>query len=71
MKNLAERRKTLSLKFARKATKHPIHSKWFVENPEENYKRLKKPTYKPVCGRTERFLNSPIPYFTNLLNESK
>lgn len=70
MKNLAERRKTLSLKFARKATKHPIHSKWFVENPEENYTRSKKPTYKPVCGRTERFLNSPIPYFTNLLNES-
>ena len=70
MKHLSERRKILSLKFAKKASKHPIHSKWFVKNPEETYTRLKKPTYKPVCGRTDRFLNSPIPYFTNLLNET-
>ena len=70
MKHLSERRKILSLKFAKKAAKHPIHSKWFIKNQEENYTRLKKPTYKPVCGRTERFLNSPIPYFTKLLNET-
>ena len=71
MHYLTERRKTLSLKFARKASNHPIHNKWFVRNPEDHYTRLKKPTFKPVCGRTERFLNSPIPYFTNLLNNDK
>ena len=70
MKHLSQRRKILSLKFAKKAAKHPIHSKWFIKNQEENYTRLKKSTYKPVCGRTERFLNSPIPYYTKLLNET-
>ena len=70
-KKLSERRKELALKFATKASRHPIHSKWFIENPTEQYTRLKKPTYKPACGRTERFLSSAIPYLTNLLNESK
>ena len=44
MKHLSERRKILSLKFAKKATKHSIHRKWFVKNPEEKYTRLQKPT---------------------------
>ena len=69
MKTLAERRKELSLKFAKKASVHPIHQTWFVQN-QESTTRLKKPTFKPVCGRTERFLKSAIPYLTNLLNES-
>ena len=33
MKHLSERRKILSLKFAKKAAKHPIHSKWFIKKP--------------------------------------
>ena len=35
MKTLHDRRKELSLKFARKASNHPIHKNWFVKNPEE------------------------------------
>ena len=70
-KQLSERRKELALKFATKASKHPIHSKWFIPNPTEQYTRLQKPTFKPVCGRTERFLHSAIPYLTSLLNETK
>ena len=71
MKTLQDRRKELALKFAKKASNHPIHKNWFVKNPEETSTRLKKPSYKPVCYRTSRFLNSAIPFLTNLLNEDK
>ena len=71
MKTLTERRKDLALKFARKASKHPTHQTWFVKNPTENPTRLKKPPFKPVCYRTSRFLNSALPFLTNLLNEDK
>ena len=71
MKTLSERREDLALKFARKASKHPTHKTWFVQNPTENLTRLKKPTFKPVCYRTDRFLKSAIPFLTNLLNEDK
>ena len=70
LKPLAETRRILAKKFAIKASKHPIHSNWFLKNPEEQYTRLRKPTYKPVCGRTDRFLKSAIPYLTSLLNEA-
>ena len=71
VKTLTERRKELSLKFAKKASSHPVHSSWFSRNPEENITRTKKPTYKPVCTRTDRFKKSAIPYLTSLLNEVK
>ena len=71
MKILAVRRKELSVKFAKKAIKHPTHHTWFVKNPEDNTSRLKKPTYKPVCTITDRFKSSAIPYLNNLLNEIK
>ena len=70
LKPLSERRRILAKKFAVKSSKHPIHSNWFIKNPEEQYTRLRKPTYKPVCGRTGRFLKSAIPYLTSLLNEA-
>ena len=69
MKTLVERRKILCLKFAKKASLHPEHKKWFVENHQIQNTRTKKPTYKPVCARTDRFINSAIPYLTSLLNE--
>ena len=71
MKTLSERRKLLSIKFAVKASKHPVHKTWFVQNQEESKTRVDKPKYKPVCARTERFLKSAIPYLTDLLNESQ
>ena len=69
-KPLSVRRRELAKKFAAKASKHPIHKNWFIKNPPELYTRLKKPTFKPVCGRTGRFLNSALPYLTSLLNET-
>ena len=71
MKTLAVRRKELSIKFAKKASKHPIHQTWFLKNPTDTTTRTKKPTFKPACTRTDRFRKSAIPYLTNLLNELK
>ena len=71
MKTLSERRKLLSKKFAIKASKHPVHSSWFVKNQETSKTRVEKPIFKPVCARTERFMKSAIPYLTNLLNENQ
>ena len=69
MKTLAERRKDLCIKFAKKASNHPVHQAWFIRNPTDNTTRTKKPTFKPACARTDRFRKSAIPYLTNLLNE--
>ena len=69
MKTLAERRKYLCIKFAKKASNHPVHQAWLIRNPTDNTNRKKKPTYKPACTRTDRFRKSAIPYLTNLLNE--
>ena len=69
VKTLAVRRKELSIKFAKKASKHPIHQTWFIKNPTETTTRTKKPTFKPACTRTDRFRKSAIPYLTSLLNE--
>ena len=44
MKTLAERRKVLSMKFAKKASKHPIHRTWFAENNTIYDTRLRKPS---------------------------
>ena len=45
---------TDTIKFATKASKHKIHHTWFVRNTEDQMiTRLKKPTFKPACGRTE------------------
>ena len=69
MESLSKRREALSLKFATKASKHPIHKQWFELYHGENRTRIEKPTYKPVLGRTERLLKSAIPFLTNLLNK--
>ena len=71
VKPLSERRRILAKKFARKASKRHFHSSWFITNPEEQYPRLRKPTYKPVSGRTAIILSYAIPYMTNLLNETQ
>ena len=71
LKTLSDRREELSLKFAKKASEHPVHKSWFIKNPTENMTRTEKPVYKPVCTRTERFQRSAIPYLTSLLNKGK
>ena len=69
MQTLSVRRHQLSKQFALKTSKHPVHKYWFVLNEQEQVTRQVKPQFKPPQARTERFLNSAIPYLTNLLNE--
>ena len=54
-----------SVNFAKKAQQHDKFKNWFVETEEP---RLTK--FKPVPYRTKRYMKSPIPYLTNLLNEA-
>ena len=70
IERLDQRRAKLSLTFAKKAVKHPLHSNWFKkqqENAPMNTRSV-KPTFIPVQARTQRLLKSPIPYLTHLLN---
>ena len=41
IKTLAERQNKLSLKFAKKASVHPIHKTWFVQNHESTTRQEK------------------------------
>ena len=70
LERLDKRRITLSLNFAKKAAKHPEHSKWFSKQDVDTNMQTRsvKPSYKPVQARTNRLLKSPISYFTQLLN---
>ena len=70
LERLDKRRITLSLNFAKKAAKHPVHSKWFSKQDVDTNMQTRsvKPSYKPVQARTNRLLKSPISYFTQLLN---
>ena len=70
LEKLDKRRIALSLNFAKKAIKHPEHSKWFSKQDASTnvQTRAFKPPYKPVQARTNRLLKSPVPYLTQLLN---
>ena len=76
MKSLESRRKDLCLAFAKKALKSDKFSRWFSYNEESDpmvntrYAENKTVTkLKPVTTRTRRYLRSPIPYLTNILNQ--
>ena len=66
---LVVRREKLSLKFAKKAVKHPKHAKWFVPNTNTVNTRQEKDMFCPVYAKHKRFLTSPISYLTKLLND--
>jgi hypothetical protein len=71
---LSVRRSTLCLSFALKCEKNLKYKNWFALSEENNVpapntrsdKALTK--YKPVPSRTDRYMDSPIPYLTNVLN---
>jgi hypothetical protein len=76
MKSLESRRKDLCLAFGKKALKSEKFGKWFCVNEESEpivktrYAETKTVTkLKPVITRTRRYLRSPIPYLTNILNQ--
>ena len=69
MSKLSDRREELSHSFALKASKHPIHKDWFVPDSKQTATRQNQLSFKPPQARTNRFMQSAIPYLTNLLNE--
>ena len=76
VEKLSDRRAKLSLNFARKCEKHPKYSKWFQQAeilappqmPLRSDKNTVQLKYTPVPTRTDRYLTSPLPYLTDLLN---
>ena len=71
LERLDLRRIKLSLSFAKKSVKHPLHSSWFKKQPENEHinTRSAKPKFAPVQARTQRLKRSPISYLTQLLND--
>ena len=72
MDTLEDRRKSLCLKFALKASVHPSFKSWFQKsNQHSRPRRLndKPDKYAEPYARTNRFKDSAIPYLTRLLNE--
>ena len=75
--SLEDRRVKLCEKFARKSSKHKKYQNWFCRNRNEGPKfntRANsgkfKNQYIEVKTRTERFKKSPLPYLTELLNNT-
>ena len=68
--SLESRREQICLKFARRASKHPKHNKWFKANTMNVNTRQEKTRYCEVVARTGRYQKSPISYLTNLLNRN-
>ena len=68
LQKLSERRRKICLGFAKKALKHDKFSKWFVPNTKSTGTRQDQYKFCNIVRRTDRFLNSPLPYLTNLLN---
>ena len=66
-KTLEERRKELTLKFAKKCQKHPIMKGYFNLN---NNGTRSGDTYTETLSLNARLYNEPINYMTRLLNEN-
>ena len=71
LESLEARREKLSLKFARKSVKDPKHTKWFVPNVRTANTRQEQNKFCPVYANHKRFIESPISYLTQLLNDDR
>ena len=71
LETLHSRREFLCKKIARKSFKNPKFQRWFKLNNIEAKTSFKQPKLLNVISRTNRFKNSPISYFTNLLNNEE
>ena len=72
LSTLMKRRIDLCITFGRKCIKSEKYGNWFDPRPTDNENvltRAKKSVLLPVNTRTKRFLKSPIPYLTSLLNK--
>lgn len=76
LETLEVRRKKICENFVKKAAKNPKFKHWFklkLEAPgktRKSKKHLENRFYHPQ-SRTSRFRNSPLPYLTELLNNTK
>ena len=75
---LEKRRIGICTNFAKKAVKHPKFSSWFVKSSQNSGIKerqckpvVEEPYLKPVKHRTKRYRKSPIPFLTNLINNTK
>ena len=68
LQKLADRRKKICTKFARKSEKHVKFSKLFKPAPPV-ITRQKKPKFCNVVCKKARFEKSPLSYLTKLLNQ--
>ena len=65
--SLGQRREQLTQKFAKKCADSPIFSSWF--NKKKHIVNTRNPmTYNEVPARCNRWMSSPIPHMTRLLN---
>ena len=72
MKSLADRRKDLIFKFAKKCMSSEKYQNWFCnyeipENGAETRTRQTKPLIKPVVTRTDRYARTALPLMTKLV----
>ena len=73
MTTLSNRRTELCSKFAKKCFKNEKYENWFVTrnpNPSTIQTRSDKSVLMPVDSRTKRYKKSPLPYLTELLNDT-
>ena len=71
LETLSDRRKRLCLKFAQSLVKSPQFHHWLPLNNAIPRNLRKRNPFKEVKCKTDRFKNSPIPFFTRLLNTHK
>ena len=73
---LSDRRYKLCENFVKKSQKHPKYQNWFAPNKNQipfiqtrNEKVTPRNMFNPVKTRTDRYLKSPLPYLTDILNK--
>jgi hypothetical protein len=63
------RMQKMTKKFAIQSSKHPKWSRWFKQAPEPTKNtRQKRNKYHSIPTRTEAYQESPIPQFTDIIN---
>ena len=65
METLSDRRQALCISFAKKAFKDDKFNKWFCDGGHDGVDMQ----ISNVKTRTKRYLKSPLPYLTRLLNQ--
>ena len=71
IESLKTRRKSICLRFAKKASQHDRFHNWFVLNETQMNTRSDKLKYKEVKGKKKGLKRCPIAYLTKLLNEEE